>query len=147
MQFNQVLAISGQPGLYTFKAQSQRGIIVEAIADQRRFSIPSTSRVSALNEISVFTQSEDLPLSGLFTMIHDHYKGAQAISHKESNEKIKEAFATVLPSYDEDRVHTSDMKKIFAWYNILNAAGVTSYTSEQETEDEAETVTTATSEE
>lgn len=132
MQFNQVLAISGQPGLYTFKAQSQRGIIVEAISDQRRSNIPSTSRVSSLKDISIFTQSDDLPLAEVFTMIHNHYNGAQGISHKESHDKIKEAFAAVLPSYDEDRVHISDMKKVFAWYNILNAAGITTYIVEEE---------------
>lgn len=63
----------------------------------------------------------------MFTNIYNHTGGKEAISHKEAPEKLKAAFAEVLPDYDRDRVHVSDMKKVFMWYNILLGAGFTEF--------------------
>ncbi|MBQ5737602.1 MAG: DUF5606 domain-containing protein [Alistipes sp.] len=127
MELKDILAISGQPGLYKFVAQSMRGVIVESLLDGKRMNASATSRVSALTEISMFTEGEDIALADVFTNIWNYTEGKQAISHKESPEKIKEEFAKVLPEYDRERVHVSDMKKCFAWYNILVEAGFTEF--------------------
>ncbi len=127
MELKDILAISGQPGLYKFVAQSMRGVIVESLIDGKRMNAAATSRVSALTEISMFTEGEDIALADVFTNIWNYTEGKQAISHKESADKIKEEFAKVLPEYDRERVHVSDMKKCFAWYNILVEAGFTEF--------------------
>ncbi len=127
MEFREILAISGMPGLYKYVAQSTRGIIVEALADGRRTNVASNAKVSALSEISMFTEADDIALAEVFTNIYKHTNGAEAISHKEDANKLKAYFAEVLPEYDRDRVHVSDMKKCFAWFNILIGAGFTSF--------------------
>jgi len=127
MELKDILAISGQPGLYKFVAQSMRGVIVESLIDGKRMNASATSRVSALTEISMFTEGEDIALADVFTNIWNYTEGKQAISHKESPERIKEEFAKVLPEYDRERVHVSDMKKCFAWYNTLVEAGFTEF--------------------
>ena len=127
MELKEILAISGQPGLYKYVAQSMRGVIVESLIDGKRMNASATSRVSALTEISMFTEGEDIALADVFTNIWNYTGGKQAISHKESAERIKEEFAKVLPEYDRDRVHVSDMKKCFAWYNLLVEAGFTEF--------------------
>ncbi len=127
MKMNEILAISGQPGLYRYVAQSARGVIVESLMDGKRSNVPGHVNVSALSEISMFTEGEDIALASVFTNIYGIYEGKEAISHKESGEKIKEAFAAALPEYDRERVHVSDMKKCFAWYNTLIKAGATSF--------------------
>ena len=127
MELKDILAISGQPGLYKFVAQSMRGVIVESLTDGKRMNASATSRVSALTEISMFTEGEDIALADVFTNIWNYTEGKEAISHKESAERITEEFAKVLPEYDRDRVHVSDMKKCFAWYNILVKAGFTEF--------------------
>ncbi len=127
MELKDILAISGQPGLYKYVAQSMRGVIVESLIDGKRMNASATSRVSALTEISMFTEGEDIALADVFTNIWNYTEGKQAISHKESAERIKDEFAKVLPEYDRDRVHVSDMKKCFAWYNILVEAGFTEF--------------------
>ncbi len=136
MELKDILAISGQPGLYKFVAQAARGVIVESLLDGRRSSASANARVSTLSEISMFTEEEDIALADVFTNIYKYTDGKEAISHKESNDKIVEAFAAVLPNYDRDRVHTSDMKKCFAWFNILVKAGFTSFELPQEQEEE-----------
>ena len=137
MEFKDILAISGMPGLYKYVAQSTRGIIVESLEDGRRMNASATSRVSALAEISMFTEGEDIALADVFTNIWNYTGGKQAISHKESAEKIQEEFAKVLPEYDRERVHVSDMKKCFAWYNILVQAGFTEFKLPEVAEGEA----------
>jgi hypothetical protein len=127
MELKDILAISGQPGLYKFVAQSMRGVIVESLIDGKRMNASATSRVSALTEISMFTEGEDIALADVFTNIWNYTEGKEAISHKESAERIQEEFAKVLPEYDRERVHVSDMKKCFAWYNILVQAGFTEF--------------------
>ena len=119
MELKDILAISGQPGLYKYVAQSMRGVIVESLLDGKRMNASSTSRVSALTEISMFTEGEDIALADVFTNIWNYTGGKEAISQAE--------FAQVLPEYDRDRVHVSDMKKCFAWYNILVKAGFTEF--------------------
>lgn len=127
MELREILAISGQPGLYKYVAQSARGIIVESLADGRRFNAPASSRVSSLTEISVYTEGDDIPLAEVFTRIYAHTGGKQAVSPKETPEKLKAAFAEALPEYDRERVHVSDIKKCFAWYNTFVAAGFTEF--------------------
>lgn len=127
MELKDILAISGQPGLYKYVAQSMRGVIVESLMDGKRMNASATARVSALTEISMFTEGEDIALADVFTNIWNYTEGKEAISHKESADKIEAEFAKVLPEYDRDRVHISDMKKCFAWYNILVKAGFTEF--------------------
>lgn len=127
MELKEILAISGQPGLFKYVAQSTRGVIVESLLDGRRINASASSKVSALTEISMYTEGDDIPLAEVFTRIYAHTGGKEAISHKETPEKLKAAFAEVLPEYDRDRVHVSDIKKCFAWYNTLVAAGFTEF--------------------
>lgn len=124
MELKEILAISGQPGLYKFVAQSVRGVIVESLLDGRRMNASANAKVSALSEISMFTEGEDIALADVFTRIYAHTGGKEAISPKESPEKLKAAFAEVLPEYDRDRVHVSDIKKCFAWYNDAGRGGI-----------------------
>ena len=127
MELKEILAISGQPGLYKYVAQSKTGVIVESLLDGRRMNAAANAKVSALTEISMFTEGDDIALVDVFTRIYAHTGGKEAISPKEAPEKLKAAFAEVLPEYDRDRVHVSDMKKCFAWYNTLLQAGFTEF--------------------
>jgi hypothetical protein len=134
MEFKDVLAISGMPGLYKYVAQSKNGIIVESLADGHRMNASATSRVSALSEISMFTEGEDIPLADVFTRMYAHTEGKEGMSHKESADKMKAYFGEVLPEYDRERVHVSDIKKALSWFNILVGAGMTEFKLPEEVE-------------
>ena len=138
MKLSEILSISGQPGLYKFVAQSKSGIIVESLSDGRRMPVQGTSKVSSLGDIAVFTENEDMPLSVVFQTIYDKNEGAEVLNPKSPAEELKAAFNSFIPAYDKDRVHVSDMKKIFSWYNILRASGMTSFVEESEENKEDE---------
>lgn len=135
--FTDILSISGQSGLFKLISNTKNGIIVENIETKKRIPIYSTSKVSSLKEISVYTsEGKDLPLASLMTTIKEKTQNQQAISHKEDGKKLKDFFLEVMPNYDEERVYLSDIKKIIQWYNILQKQNML---TEKEGEDEKKT--------
>lgn len=132
------MAISGQPGLYRYVAQAARGVIVESLITGKRSNVAGHAHVSALSEISMFTEGEDISLCEVFTRLYAHTEGKPAISHKESANKIQAEFEAFFPEYDRDRVRPSDMKKCFAWFNALVEAGATEFVVPTGESDEAE---------
>jgi hypothetical protein len=137
MEFKDILVVSGQPGLYKFVAQSTRGIIIESLVDGRRQNASASARVSALAEISMFTEGEDIALADVFTRMYAYTEGKEAISHKSTPEQLKAFFAEVLPEYDRERVHVSDIKKAVSWFNILLGAGMTEFKLDEPEAEEA----------
>ena len=92
MELKEILAISGQPGLYKYVAQSTNGVIVESLLDGKRMNASASSKVSALTEISIFTEGDDLPLADVFTNIYNHTGGKEAISHKGGSREVEGRF-------------------------------------------------------
>ena len=126
MSFQKILAISGKPGLYELKVQTRSGFVAEALLDCKKITVGLRSNVSLLSEIAVYTYNEEVKLIEIFKTIAAKENGEPTISHKESDDKLRSYFREILPEFDEDRVYTSDIKKIFNWYNILQPKGYVS---------------------
>ncbi len=120
MVLKDIMAISGEPGLFKFIAQGKNAIIVEHLETKRRSSAFGSAKVSSLEEISVFTEKEDMPLAKVFDLIFEKEKGGPAIDYKSDPEKLKAYMLEVLPEYDKEKVYISDIKKLVQWYNILH---------------------------
>jgi hypothetical protein len=120
MVLKDILAISGEPGLFKFVAQGKNSMIVEQLETKKRISVFGSAKVSSLDEISVFTTGEDIPLGKVFDNIFEKENGGTAIDYKTDTVKLKSYFQEILPEYDQYRVYVSDMKKIVQWYNILH---------------------------
>lgn len=127
MEFKDILAISGQPGLFRYVAQSRNGFIVESLLDGKRMNASASSRISALTEISMFTEGEDIALAEVFTKMYEYTGGKTGPSTKEGNARLKEFFGIVIPDYDRERVHDSDIKKAISWFNMLVEAGISEF--------------------
>lgn len=123
----EILSISGKPGLQKLISNSSNAIIVESLIDGKRFPAYSNSKIIALEDISIYTENEDMPLKEVFKRIHEKENGQKALSHKEPNEKIITYFNEIVPEYDKVRVYTSDMKKIIQWYNLLTDKGLLNF--------------------
>lgn len=114
-----ILSISGQSGLFKLVSQTKNSIIVESLIDGKRFPAYSTSRVSALEDISIYTEEGDVKLSEVFAKIFDKFNGQPVEVSKASSAEIKGLFESALADYDKDKVYVSDIKKVFNWYNLL----------------------------
>ena len=119
MDLSGIITIAGYSGLYKVVAQSKNGVIVESLIDKKRMPAYSHYRISALEEISIFGVSDDIPLKDVMQKIMDKEKSAAAIDSKSDMKELKSYFEAVLPEYDKDRVHDSDIKKVIGWYNLL----------------------------
>ncbi len=138
MNLKDILAISGEGTLFKFIAQGKNAVIVENLETGRRFSAGAQARVSALDEISIFTQGEDMPLGKVMDLLWEKENGGEVISHKLPDTELKEYFAGVLPDYEREKVYTSDIKKVLHWYNILHRLGML-VREEESPADDAET--------
>jgi hypothetical protein len=139
MEFSKIISVAGKPGLFQVISQSKNAIIVQGINDTKRVAINATQNVSLLENIAIYTYEEDLPLLEVFKAMSEKTNGEKAISHKESGNKLSSFFAEVLPNYDDERVYTSNIKKVIQWFNILIDAGVDfSSVAEENTAEETE---------
>ena len=120
MNLKDILAISGEGTLFRFVAQGKNAVIVENLETGRRFSAGAASKVSALDEIAIFTTGEDIPLGKVMDMLWEKENGGEVPSHKLPDAELRKYFAEALPDYDRERVYTSDIKKVLHWYNILH---------------------------
>jgi hypothetical protein len=123
MNLSGIIAISGKPGLYKVIAQGKNNIIVESIEEKKRVPAYATDRISALDDISIYTYDDDKPLKEIFDDIFKKENGGATISHKEDAKKLQAYLTEILPEYDKERVYPSDIKKLFQWYNLLHKAG------------------------
>jgi hypothetical protein len=123
MNLTGIIAISGRPGLFKVIVQGKNNVIVESLVDRKRFPAYSSDRISALEDISIYTQDQEKPLKEIFKSIFEKEKGAETISHKESDVNLVNYLLEVLPNYDQERVYVSDIKKIYQWYNLLHKSG------------------------
>ncbi len=121
MILKDILSISGEPGLFKFIAQGKNAIIIEHLETKKRTSAYSSAKVSALEDIAIFTDKEDMPLGKVFDLIFEKENGGKAIDAKSDPDKLKVWFEGILPEYSKDKVYMSDIKKVAQWYNILHS--------------------------
>ena len=114
-----IMSIGGHGGLFRFVSQARNGIIVESLESGKRMHAFATMKVSALEDIAIYTEDEELQLEEVLARIHKYENGAEAISPKSDSDDLKDYFLAVLPEYDRERVYVSDIKKVLSWYNLL----------------------------
>ena len=136
MDLTKILFIGGKPGLYKMLSQTKNGLIVQSLGqDKKRILVYASDKVSTLEEISIFTYDEDMPLKEVFQQIYEKLEAKEAISHKSSPDEMKAFMDKVLPNYDKERVYVSDIKKLIQWYNILLSENLISLEKEEEEEE------------
>ncbi len=136
MDLSTVLSISGKPGLYKLVSQTKNGALVESLVDSRRYPAFAKDKISALEDISIFTTDDDISLKEVLQKIYEKENGGDCIDHKAPEKEIRAYMEQVLPNYDRDRVYLSDMKKLFSWYKILNAKNMIDLDKEEEKSEE-----------
>lgn len=141
MDLSKIVSISGKSGLYLVKSQAVGRLIVESVIDGKCTPAFAHDRMSSLEEISIFSTDEDRPLKDVFKMIHEKIGDKVDFDYKKATpEQLREKFAFVMPDYDEEAVYPSDMKKVFAWYQMLMDKNLLDFTEEEaQPEAQAET--------
>lgn len=137
-----ILSIAGRPGLFRLVNRGKNMLIVESVITGKRTPAYARDKVISLGDISIYSDEEDTPLSVVLEAVKAKAEG-QPVDVKAlgSDDKVREYFAEILPTFDRERVYTTDIKKLLSWYNILIGAGITDFaeaTEETPAEEKAE---------
>lgn len=132
MDLSGIIAIAGMSGLFKVIAQTKNGLIVESLIDKKRVQAFSTHKISALEDVSIYSTGDDVPLKEVFQKIYDKEKGGPCIDHKSADAELKKYFKAAFAEYDEERVYVSDIKKVLNWYNSLQKDGLLEKKEESE---------------
>ena len=141
-----ILAISGQPGLFKVISEGKNNVVIESLLTGKKSTAYADAKMSALEDIAIYTSTEDIPLKKVFKKISDKENGGVAINAKASPDELKSYFEEVLPDYDKERVYGSDVKKVISWYNMLHEKGLLNFEEEPTTEAASETPSAASEE-
>lgn len=126
-----ILSIAGRPGLFKLVNQGKNMLIVESLQTGKRTPAYAHDKVISLGDIAIYTVENDVPLTEVFASIKEKNNGEQVdIKAIGDDSKLRAYFKEILPDFDEDRVYTNDIKKVFTWYNQLIAAGISDFTTE-----------------
>lgn len=135
MDLTKILSISGMSGLFKVVAHGKSGLIVESLADKKRIPVHSSNKISVLDSISIYANSGDtIPLQDLLKKIYEKQNGGKAPDSKSSDDELKKFFGEVLPEYDKEKVHTSDIRKAILWYNQLQKTDIFTKKDEEKKE-------------
>ena len=136
-----ILSISGRPGLFRLVNRGKNMLIVESIANGKRTPAYAHDKVISLADISIYTEDgEDTLLGNVLEAVKTKTDGMPVdVKALGGDKEIREYFGEILPEFDRERVYTTDIKKLFSWYNQLLQAGITDFAPEaEETEEAAE---------
>ena len=137
--FERILTISGKPGLYRLLSSGRNMFIVEMLdASKKRMPVHNSDKVVMLDDIAIYTDTEEVPLRDVFAKIYEKENGVLPFDMKMATpEEMVEYFEGVMPDYDRERVYLTHIKKMFQWYNILVSNGVLDFVSEESVEESA----------
>jgi len=119
MDLTKIMTVAGKPGLYQMHSQTKNGLIVESLIDGRKMPVFANDRVSTLQDISIFTTGEDMPLEDALKALFTKLNGEKAIDPKSDKKELIAFMDENLPEWDRERVYPSDLKKLVTWYNML----------------------------
>jgi hypothetical protein len=123
MNFKDIAAVAGKPGLYKIVSPTRSGVVLEALEERKTKLVAGMSmRVSVLNDISIYTLTEEgaEPLESVMKKIEANYQGDTGVDASATDAELRAFLKSVLPEFDLDRVYVSDIKKLNAWYLIIH---------------------------
>ena len=123
MNFKDIAAVAGKPGLYKIVSPTRSGVVLEAFDEKKTKLVAGMSmRVSVLNDISIYTLTEEgaEPLESVMKKIDANYQGDTGVDASATDAELRAFLKSVLPEFDQDRVYVSDIKKLNAWYLLIH---------------------------
>ncbi|MBS7351666.1 MAG: DUF5606 domain-containing protein [Muribaculaceae bacterium] len=129
-----VLSVSGKSGLFKLVSQGKNMLIVESLVTKKRTPAYASDKIVSLGDISIYTDDEDVSLASVLKTIYEEEGKPVDVKSFKDDKALRGYFETILPNYDQERVYTTDIKKLLTWYNILVEAGMTEFEEKQQEE-------------
>lgn len=121
MNIDDIVSVTGKPGLYRLNANRSNGLILEEIdTGKKRFFSGMRNQFTPLSSIAIYTTRDTMPLENIFRNMLQQYEDNPPINTNSTNEEIEDYFLDILPNYDPEKVFIGDIKKIIKWFNFLH---------------------------
>lgn len=132
-----ILSVAGQHGLFRYIAQARGGAIAENMETKQRKVFSTSSRISTLADIAIYTAEGEMKLDQVFLAIKAALGDAEAPSSKGPEKEIVALFRKAIPDYDADRFYVSHMRKVLDWYDQIVKYASLDFVKEDEPAQEA----------
>ncbi len=123
MDLKKIASVAGKSGLFRIVKPARSGVVLESLEESpSRFAAGPSTRVSVLQEISIYTTDGDgsVPLTDVLMGIYQQREGQPvALDKKAEGHELRTFMETSLPNYDPARVYDSDIRKLATWYDLL----------------------------
>jgi len=137
MDYSKLAHISGKPGLFEILNQRQDGLIVKSLIDSKSNFVSSRiHQFTLLDNISIYTDEDSEPLIDVFDKMLALRKTDPPPGHKEDQTILRNYFEKLLPNYDKEQVHISDIKKVVKWFAILDKVDLAQMIAEKKLNNE-----------
>ncbi len=137
MKLEELVAVSGMAGVFKLAANRNNGLIIEDLGSgKKRFASARKHQFTPLASIAIFTLEDSTELKVVFRSMLEQIESNPIPATKASSADLHAYFKKILPDYDEDKVHTSDIKKLIKWFNFLNEKQLIDMIDEDEPEEE-----------
>ena len=123
MNLDKLVAVSGIGGIHKIAANRDNGIIIQNYeTGKKRFIGSRKHQFTPLGSVTIYSQDpeEIIKLSDVFEAMLEKKGTLPPPATSSSKEELHKYFAEIIPKYDPEQVHASDMKKIIKWFNYLD---------------------------
>lgn len=122
MTIADIATVSGKGGLFKVVAPTKSGVILESLDEAKSKMVATTNhRLSLLHEISIYTTTKEgnIPLEDVFKKVQKDFGDDPGVDGNSDADELRAFMKSILPEYDEERVYTSDIKKLVRWYGLI----------------------------
>lgn len=125
-ELKDIITVSGMPGLYRIVKPTSNGVLVESLGESSKRLVMSQNKpVSKLEDISIYTETDTVPLSDIMNKAEELFGKELPVTVKSQDAELRDFMEKILPEYDRERVYPSNIRKLITWYQILAALPAT----------------------
>jgi len=124
MKLDNIISVSGLPGLYKLVTTRPSGLMIESYGDNKRqFVSARKHQFTPLASIGIYTYTDVVAIEDVFKKIKSTENEHPVPEHQEGGDTLRSWFKIIISDHDEDRVHLNDIRKVIKWYNFLKQHG------------------------
>lgn len=142
MKLDNIVSVSGLPGLHKLLATRSNGLMIESFGDNKRqFVSVRKHQFTPLVSIGIYTYTDVAAIDDVFKKINSTEAQNPVPDPNDKAEVLRPWFKTIVADHDEDRVHINDIRKVIKWYTFLKLHAWDMINEGTETEEETKSET------
>lgn len=120
MKLDNIVSVSGLPGLYKLVATRQNGLLIESFETKKRqFVSIRKHQFTPLVSIGIYTYTDVINIDDVIKKVDAAATENKIPNHNDKADDLRLWFKSIVSDHDEDRVHINDIRKVIKWYTFL----------------------------